>query len=200
MKNKMRKPLAIFFSAAIVGAVSTLSLATNVAFANEQSKSTSETAKKEAAGLAKELKVFEPYLGTWQANFAVQEGQAPVLDVSKWERALNGTTVRTLHSINDGMYGGESLIFFDKSKNSIVFYYFTTAGFYTQGYMEMISDNSFVAYEDVTGNKDGITKVKSTSTLNGDSMEVATSYLKQGTWTKPEKRVYTRSNKDVIFK
>lgn len=200
MKNKMRKPLAIFFSAALVGAVSTLSMATNVAFANEQSKGTSETAKEEAAGLAKELKVFEPYLGTWQANFPVQEGQAPVLDVSKWERALNGTTVRTLHSINDGMYGGESLIFFDKSKNSIVFYYFTTAGFYTQGHMEMVSDNSFVAYEDVTGNKDGITKVKSTSTLNGDSMEVATSYLKQGTWTKPEKRVYTRSNKDVIFK
>ena len=123
-----------------------MSMATNVAFANGQSKSTSETATKEAAGLVKELKVLEPYLGAWQANFAVQEGQAPVLDVSKWERALNGTTVRTVHSINDGMYGGESLIFFDKSKNSIVFYYFATAGFYTQGYMEMISDNSFVAY------------------------------------------------------
>lgn len=200
MKNRMSKPLAIFFNAALVSAVSTVSMSTNVAFANEQSSSATESAKKEAAGLAKELKVFEPYLGTWQANFAVQEGQPPVLDVSKWERALNGTTVRTLHSINDGMYGGESLIFFDKSKSSIVFYYFTTAGFYTQGYMEMVSDNSFVAYEDVTGNKDGITKVKSTSTLNGDSMEVATSYLKQGTWTKPEKRVYTRSDKAVVFK
>lgn len=200
MKNKIRKPLAIFFNAALVSAVSTMFMSTNIAFANDQSKSASETAKTESVGLVKELKVFEPYLGTWQANFAVQEGQAPVLDVSKWERALNGTTVRTLHSINDGMYGGESLIFFDKSKNSIVFYYFTTAGFYTQGYIEMVSDNSFVAYEVVTGNKDGITKVKSTSTLKGDNMEVATSYLKQGIWTKPEKRVYTRSNKEVIFK
>jgi hypothetical protein len=69
-----------------------------------------------AGSLAKELQVFEPYLGTWQADFAVKQGQPAMQDVSKWERALNGTAIRTLHSINEGMYGGESLIFWDKTK------------------------------------------------------------------------------------
>ncbi|CCQ11309.1 putative orphan protein; putative secreted protein [Pseudoalteromonas luteoviolacea B = ATCC 29581] len=149
--------------------------------------------------LAPELKVFEAYLGTWQSDFPISEGQTPVQDVTIWERALNGTTVRTLHSINNGMYGGESLIFWDKAKQQLVFYYFTTAGFYTQGYMEMLNDKEFVAYEAVTGNQDGITQVRSTSTLDGDSITVKTQYLKNGEWTMPEQRVYTRSDKQVIF-
>ncbi|MFC3033277.1 hypothetical protein ACFOEE_12170 [Pseudoalteromonas fenneropenaei] len=150
--------------------------------------------------LAKELKVFEPYLGSWQADFPVPAGQPAMQDVSHWERALNGTAVRTLHSINDGVYGGESLIFWDNSKQSLVFYYFTTAGFYTQGTMEMVNDHEFIAYEAVTGNADGITQVKSTSSVSAEQIKVSTQYLKNGQWTNPEVRIYTRSTKAVKFK
>ncbi|WP_199886091.1 hypothetical protein [Pseudoalteromonas sp. T1lg23B] len=152
-----------------------------------------------AKSLVSELKIFEPYLGTWQADFPVAGGKPAMQDVSHWERALNGTAVRTLHSINEGMYGGESLIFWDKSKQKVVFFYFTTAGFYTQGTMEVQDDGSFVAYEDVAGNQDGITQVKSTSRFVDGQMEVSTQYLKHGTWTHPEKRRYTRSSKAVKF-
>lgn len=148
-----------------------------------------------AQSLDEKLKVFEPYLGTWQSTFS-----NGAVDVSHWERALNGTTLRTLHSINDGEYGGESLIFWDKKKQKLVFYYFTTAGFYTQGEIEVISENEFVAYEKVTGNTDGITQVKSSSKLIQDKIVINTSYLKQGKWTKPEQRNYERSNKKVRFK
>ena len=120
--------------------------------------------------------------------------------MSKWGRALNGTAIRTLHSINDGMYGGESLIFWDKTKNSLVFYYFTTAGFYTQGTMEVLPSGAFVAYEDVTGSKDGITKVKPTSQFVDGEFKVSTQYLKNGEWTVPESRSYKRSDKLVKFK
>lgn len=150
--------------------------------------------------LVKELRVFEPYLGTWQSDFPTAKGQPAMQDVSTWERALNGTTVRTLHSINEGMYGGESLIFWDKDKQRIVFYYFTTAGFYTQGWMEMVNDHSFVAYEDVVGNQDGITQVMSLSRLFKDKMVIETQYLKAGEWTEPESRTYIRSEKVVQFK
>ena len=146
-----------------------------------------------------ELKVFSRYLGTWEAEFPATEGKPAMVDVSQWQRALNGTAVRTLHSINDGMYGGESLIFWDNSKESLVFYYFTTAGFYTQGTMEAISDTEFVAYEDVNNNKDGITKVKSTSRFASGQFTVTTQYLKNGEWTKPQARVYQRSDKAVKF-
>lgn len=154
----------------------------------------------EVKGLASELAVFEPYLGTWQADFPVAEGQAPMQDVSRWERALNGTAIRTLHSINNGMYGGESLIFWDKSQNSVVFYYFTTAGFYTQGRIDILESGEFVAYEEVTGSQEGITQVKSTSRLDHTQMHVATQYLKNGQWTDPELRTYQRSTLPVVFK
>lgn len=150
--------------------------------------------------LAKELAVFKPYLGTWQANFEVAKGKPPVQDVGKWQRALNGMAIKTSHSINEGEYGGESMIFWDDKKQSLLFYYFTTAGFYTQGTMKVLSPTQFVAYENVTGSKEGITRVKSTSEFKNEQFVVSTSYLKKGEWTKPEQRVYTRSNKEVIFK
>jgi hypothetical protein len=66
--------------------------------------------------------------------------------------------------------------------------------------MKVLSPTQFVAYEDVTGSKDGITKVKSTSDLKDEKFIVSTSYLKKGEWTKPESRTYTRSTKAVKFK
>jgi len=149
---------------------------------------------------SKELEIFAPFVGTWEAVFKMENGKPTVVDVSKWERALNGKALRTLHSINEGQYGGESLIFFDNTKQKIVFYYFTTADFHTKGEIEIIDSNTFVAYENVTGNQDGITKVKSTSTLASNSMTVSTSYLKNGKWTTPEQRTYERSSKQVVFK
>ncbi|WP_199609922.1 hypothetical protein [Flocculibacter collagenilyticus] len=157
----------------------------------------------ESAKLDPKLAMFEPYLGTWEAVFEEKDGKPTVVDVSHWERALNGKALRTLHSINEGAYGGESLVFWDKEKQKIVFFYFTTADFYTTGEMEVIDDKTFVAYEEVTGESamsKGITKVKSTSTLKGDKMEVATSYLKHGKWLPPETRTYVRSDKTVKFK
>ena len=154
----------------------------------------------QSTDLAPELEVFKPYLGTWQADFDVGDNKPKIQDVGSWERALNGKAIRTAHSINEGEYGGESMIFWDSKKQSLVFYYFTTAGFYTQGTMNVLSPTQFVAYETVTGSKEGITKVKSTSDFKDGQFVVSTSYLKKGEWTKPEKRIYTRSNKQVIFK
>lgn len=152
-----------------------------------------------AATLDEKLAVFEPYLGTWEANFS-DDPNKPVIDVGKWERALNGTAIRTIHSINQGEYGGESLIFWDKGKQKLVFYYFTTAGFYTSGELEVTSPTEFVAYEEVTGNENGITRVKSTSSFKDNSWVISTSYLKNNEWTKPESRTYRKSDKQVIFK
>lgn len=153
--------------------------------------------------MAKELKMFQPYIGTWQSEFPPSKDGSKVIDVSIWERALNGKALRTLHSINDGAYGGESLIFWDKGKKKLVFYYFTTADFMTSGEIEVLSDNSFAAYEDVSGESamsKGITKVRSISTMSKEKLTVETSYLKNGEWTEAQKRIYTPSSKLVKFK
>ncbi|MBE0369986.1 hypothetical protein [Pseudoalteromonas aurantia] len=150
--------------------------------------------------LVDELVFLQPFLGGWQADFAVPVGKPAMQDVSHWERALNGTAVRTLHSINAGMYGGESLIFWDDAKQEVVFYYFTTASFYTQGTIKRLSDGGFAAYETVTGSEEGITQVKSTTRYIDNTMQVSTQYLKQQQWTAPQRRTYTRSTQQVIFK
>ncbi|WP_193408704.1 hypothetical protein [Thalassotalea crassostreae] len=152
------------------------------------------------AVLDPKLAVFSKFVGTWESVFEWDGDKPEVLDVSKNEVALNGKALRTLHSINQGMYGGESLIFWDKAQQKIIFYYFTTADFYTSGYIEVVDDNQFVAFEDVVGNENGITKVKSTSTYKDNTIKVSTAYFKNGEWTKPESRTYTASDKAVVFK
>ncbi|TKB47553.1 hypothetical protein E8M12_01000 [Thalassotalea mangrovi] len=146
------------------------------------------------------LAMFQPYFGGWQANMGKNQQGEEMIDVSVWQRALNGNAVRTLHSINDGAYGGESLIFWDESEQKIKFYYFTTASFYTSGWMEITGDNQFTAFEDVTGSEQGITQVKSTSELSENEITISTSYLKNGEWTEPQVRKYVRSDRAVKFK
>ncbi len=60
-----------------------------------------------------------------------------------------------------------------------MFYYFTTADFFTHGTIEVIINNSFVAYEDVSDNTEGITQIKSTYSIMGHEMRVLTSYIKK---------------------
>src|SRR5262245_58939948 len=87
-----------------------------------------------AAELTSRLAALAPLVGkTWRGVFPESKPDKPVVDVSRFEVALNGQAVRNLHSINDGEYGGETLIVWDQEKKAIVFYYFTTAGFYTTG-------------------------------------------------------------------
>src|SRR6478672_8131434 len=82
------------------------------------------------------LEPLRPLLDkTWKGAFKNSKPENPTVDISRWERALNGSAVRILHSINDGVYGGESLIVWDAKQQQIAYYYFTTAGFMTTGTM-----------------------------------------------------------------
>src|SRR5580658_1022370 len=83
------------------------------------------------------LAPLEPLLGkTWKGAFKNSTPEHPMVDVEHWERALNGQAVRQVHSINNGAYGGETMFVWDEKKQSVVYYYFTTAGFMTTGTLE----------------------------------------------------------------
>ena len=169
--------------------VCTLSMISSVSIAVENAEKT----------FSPELQIFSKFIGTWESTFEMMDGNPNVVDVAVWERALNGKAIRSLHSINDGMYGGEMIMTWDADLETLVFYYFTTANFYTKGTIEVVGDDSFIAYEDVNGSKDGITKVKSTSTIKDEVITVVTSYLKNDIWTEPQTRAYRRSSKLVKF-
>src|SRR5688572_22855092 len=77
---------------------------------------------------------LRPLVGkTWKGGFKNSTQENPIVDIARWERALNGKAVRVLHSINDGAYGGETIIMWDEKKQAVGFHYFTTAGFMTAG-------------------------------------------------------------------
>ena len=119
---------------------------------------------------------------TWRGVFPKSTPEKPVVDVSRFEAALNGQAVRNLHSINDGEYGGETLMVWDKEKQAIGYYYFTTAGFYTTGIIQPESDG-FTSHEIVKGDANGVTAVKATSRVRPDGrLHAHTEYLKQGKW------------------
>src|SRR5215213_11099738 len=91
----------------------------------------------EPLALDPHLEPLRPWLGkTWKGHFKTSTPELPVGDVARWERALNGKAVRILHSVNEGAYGGESIIMWDKEKQVVAYHYFTTGGFTTTGTME----------------------------------------------------------------
>ena len=152
--------------------------------------------------LSEHLEPFERYINkTFKGEFATSTKENPIFDVSHWERILNGMAIRIMHSVNDGEYGGESIITWDAEKNSLVSSYFTTAGFTTNAAMHF-EEGKLISIEDVTGNENGITKVKAIIELlpNGD-LRNSSKYFMNGSWVDGHEIYYTEDPKaKVIFK
>lgn len=122
--------------------------------------------------LDEHLRPFAPLLGkTWRGEFKTSTPEKPLFDTMRWEVALKGKAIRTRHAVNDGIYGGETLILWDPAKKQIVSYYFTTAGFRTEATFE-IKDGKFHSTELVHGLPGGVTEVSAISELKDDKFHV----------------------------
>jgi hypothetical protein len=152
--------------------------------------------------LSPELEPLRPYISkTWVAPVGTSPDGVPMIDISRWERALNGKAVRVLHSVNQGIYGGETIFTWDASESTLVFYYFTTAGFFTHG-TTVAGPEGLKNVENVVGNTDGITKVESTVRITDDgNMLVVSRMYKNGAWEEPEEATYTEDpSAKVVFR
>lgn len=155
----------------------------------------------ESGTLDEGLEPLRHFLGkTWRGEFKDSKPDKPTIDVARWERALNGKAVRILHSINDGAYGGESLLIWDKQKSEIRYHYFTTAGFHTVGSMSVVG-SKITAVEKVAGNSN-MTEVRSTFELRDDgTMLNKSEYLKDGKPSGSREVLYREDPKaEVKFK
>jgi len=151
--------------------------------------------------LIKELELLKPFVGkTFRGIMGDPKGEHSV-DVQRWERILNGTSIRIMHSVDEGAYGGETILYWDKQEQRIAYYYFTTAGFITHGYM-LVEEGKYIAFEKVDGNEQGISEVKSITVLNEDGSLTATSeYFKNGEWVEGHKIEYSLDmNAEFKFK
>jgi hypothetical protein len=155
----------------------------------------------EERGLDENLKGLEPFLGSWRGEFKSSTPEKPVVDVALWERALNGKAVRVLHSINEGAYGGETLITWDEKAKTIAYHYFTTAGFQTKGTMK-VDGKKLECHEVVTGEAQGMTEVKSTIELrDGNTMHSSAKYFKNGESKQGREVTYKRVDRaKPVFK
>lgn len=151
------------------------------------------------AAMDPHLEPLQPLLGkTWRGEFPSSTAAKPVVDVSRYELVLNGQVVRNLHSINDGDYGGESLLTWDKEKLALVYSYFTTGGFYTTGTMQA-EDGALVAHEVVKGDSDGITEVKATLRILPDGkLHVTSQYFKAGAWVPGRDMFYVEDPRATV--
>lgn len=154
------------------------------------------------AGLDKHLEAFEPYVGkTLEGAFVNSATGESAVDVQRWESTLGGKAIRVVHSLNEGEYGGETIIFWDSKASTVAFYYFTTAGFYTHGTMTF-ELGVFTARETVEGSADGITEVRSTSRMLEDGrVHLKSEFLEEGEWV-PGHEIYYVEAPDamVVFK
>jgi hypothetical protein len=160
------------------------------------------SAQDSSSGLIEQLEPLKPYIGkTWKGEFVGSTAERKIFDVSKWERALNGKAIRIIHSLNEGEYGGETLILWDPEKEKLIFFYFTTAGFYTQGTIAF-EEGAFISHEKLTGNEDDISAVKAISKILPDGrMHSKSQYLKNGDWVDGHEIYYAEDpSAEVVFR
>jgi hypothetical protein len=152
-----------------------------------------------ASDMNPHLAPLAPLLGrTFRGILSGPGAASPAVDVQRFELALNGQAVRNRHSVNDGAYGGETFIVWDEAKQSLVSYYFTTAGFYTVGTMS-VEDGAFVFHEVVNGSAGGVTEVKATSRLLPDGrLHVRSQHLKHGKWEDARETDYVEDPQAVV--
>jgi hypothetical protein len=153
----------------------------------------------EGAELDPRLAALKPLVGkTWRGEMSPPGAAKAVVDVHRFELALGGRAVRSVHSINDGEYGGETLFTWDDEKKTIVYTYVTTAGFYTIGTMKAAGDD-LESHELVRGTTGGVREVKATSRVLPDGrLQVKSRHLKGGEWADGHEVRYVEDPKAVV--
>lgn len=138
-----------------------------------------------------DLAALAPFVGApWQSTFEVDGTE--VTDVSRFEWAMNGRALRNIHANTAGTYGGETLIWADG--DSLRFIYVTSAEFVTEGTAYVRDDGALVAEEVVTGNEDGIDRVRSVSYIGDDGrLYTEAAYRQNGTWGEGRSAVFERN-------
>jgi hypothetical protein len=153
----------------------------------------------QSAELDARLAPLAPVVGkTWRGELSPPGAAKPVVDISRFEVALNGRAVRSLHSINDGEYGGETLYTWDDEKKAIVYTYVTTGGFYTVGTVTP-AEAELQFHEVVRGTTAGVREVKATSRILPDGrLHVKSKHLKDGQWVDGHEARYVEDPKAVV--
>ena len=144
----------------------------------------------DSPSIVERLGEFEVILGkTWIGTFANATAENPVEDVLRWELTLGGKAIRATHSVNDGAYAGETLVYWDAEQEKLVFWYVTTADFYTVGTLTV--EGEVMRSHSVLHGGGPISEVKGeTRLLEGGGFLSTSSYKRDGEWVEGNSITY----------
>lgn len=124
----------------------------------------------------------------------------PRVDIQAWEWAIGGAAISVTHALEDGSYGGETLIYADTAAEALAYVYVTNAGFRTEGTFDVADDGAWTASEDVLGHET-ITKVRSMGRIEPDgTMSVRSELLENGDWRPAHAFVYRETDARPVIK
>lgn len=114
-------------------------------------------------------------------------------DTQTWRWINDGQGILIEHAVGDGAYAGTTLVHYDPMSKSVVFRYATTAGFYTDGTLDVESSDplTYSAIEHITGTADGIAEVASSAHFDGAHLVVQSKFLKDGVWSEASTNSYS---------
>jgi len=143
--------------------------------------------------LSDHLIEMKPFIGnTYKGNFINSTKENPMIDILSFERALNGNAVKVIHSVNNGEFGGETMVMWDPEKGGLQSWYFTSAGSLTIQNVQIKKD-TFISIENVERNQNGITKVKTIiEVLHGNQIKKRTKYLMNNLWKDGSETIYKK--------
>ena len=143
--------------------------------------------------LSDHLIKMKPFIGnTYKGSFINSTKENPMIDILSFQRALNGNAVKVVHSVNNGEFGGETIVMWNPEIGKLQSWYFTTAGSLTLQNVQIKKD-TFISTENVERNKNGITKVKTIiEVLNGNQIKKRTKYLMNNLWKEGSETIYNK--------
>ncbi len=110
----------------------------------------------------------------WRGEGVGPNGQ-PVVDIARYEFILGGRAFQSTHRLENGSYGGRTIIFYDEGAKKHIFHYFTTAGFHTTGEITP-SEDGFTAVEKVEGH-DAFAEVHSKAVYGDGTIRIVSSHV-----------------------
>lgn len=144
----------------------------------------------ENPALNENLKVLEPFIGTWVGEFQNDQPGQELKDTVTYEVILNGNGVRAVHEVTGG-YGGETIYFWNPVTKKIHFSYYTNAGQYSEGTVEMDGETflfSAFHYGGATSGWSAWAKM-----VGSDMFKSGAKYFTSGKWGEGHVVDYVRS-------
>lgn len=159
----------------MIGAVAALLLWTAPAVAPQEPPPPSAHVAADDALLA----AFDPLVGQiWRGASITDPG---VIDEITFERTAGGRAIRSVHTVNGGVYAGDTLITFDRPSGQLISFYATNGGFYTTGHIRVLGPGQFEFLQVVHG-LDGVTEVRAQTTLTDGVYRIRSQHLINGEW------------------